>query len=98
MKAAEENGETIMRLLLEHKCDPEAVNGKGRSALSFAASPSWNRPTSASTLRLLLEWGVDVWQLDHMWLTAKDRAHKENKMEAVAMIEQAEHARCIHGW
>ena len=93
MKAAEEDQETILRLLLDRKCDTEAVNSKGRTALSFAAAPSWYRPTAASALQLLLDRGADVWQKDNTGMTAKDRARKEMQMEAVTMIEEAERAR-----
>lgn len=93
MKAAEENKDAIMRLLLERNSDIEAVNRKGRSALSFAAAPSMKRPTATAALKLLLERGANVSQRDNNGMTAKDRARKENRDEAVAMIEEAERAR-----
>ena len=60
MKAAEENGTEVIKALLDRRADINAVNKKGRSALSFAAAPSRNKDTPVNALRLLLERGADA--------------------------------------
>ena len=59
MKAAEEGRMMIALQLLSHRADLEAVNNKGRTALSFAAAPSGGRPTQRETLAFLMAWGAD---------------------------------------
>ena len=93
MKAAEEDKVAIMKLLMERKADVEAVNNRGRNALSFAAAPSKNRPTATAALKLLLECGASVSQRDRSGKTAKDHAREEHREEAVEMIAEAERAR-----
>mmetsp|Transcript_104643 Transcript_104643/g.223663 ORF Transcript_104643/g.223663 Transcript_104643/m.223663 type:complete len:309 (-) Transcript_104643:86-1012(-) len=90
MKAAEEDRVEIMRLLLEKGVDLEVVNKKGRGALSFAAAPSMKRPTPTGALRLLLEHGADAARKDNDGNTAKARAIKEKREEAVAIFEEFE--------
>mmetsp|Transcript_102458 Transcript_102458/g.168393 ORF Transcript_102458/g.168393 Transcript_102458/m.168393 type:complete len:310 (-) Transcript_102458:118-1047(-) len=90
MKAAEEGHAGIMQLLLDKNVDLEAVNRKGRSALSFAAAPSMKRPTATSTLRLLLQAGADTSRFDSNGQTAKARATMEDRQEAVIIFEEFE--------
>ena len=93
MKAAEEGHEKIMCLLLDKAVDMEVVNRKGRTALSFAAAPSARpsgepRPTPTGALRLLLERGADTTRKDDEGLTAKSRAWRENRHEAIEIFEE----------
>ena len=64
MKVAEENWVDISRLLLDKSANINAVNKKGRSALSFAAAPSkresQRRDIACGVLRVLLEHGADT--------------------------------------
>ena len=69
----------------------EAVNKKGRSALSFAAAPSNNRATPVEALKYLLEIGCDVSHKDEKGKTAKSRAKMEKRSDAVEVIEEFEH-------
>ena len=90
MKAAEEGRVEIMRLLLDKCVDLEVANRKGRTALSFAAAPSMKRPTPTGALRLLLERGADTAKRDDKGLTAKARSERENRTEAVRILEEFE--------
>ena len=87
MKAAEEGFVEAMVLLLEENVNIEAVNHKGRSALSFAAAPSMNRKHNLDAVRLLLEKGADAERRDDNKQTAKDRANTERRKDVVALIE-----------
>ena len=60
MKAAEEGRTMIALQLLAHRADLEAINNKGRTALSFAAAPSGGRPTPRETLAFLMACGADA--------------------------------------
>ena len=61
MKAAEEGHVEIMESLLDRGADIEAVNKKGRTALSFAACSLQKRETSVKALRLHRDrWGMTV--------------------------------------
>ena len=94
MKAAEEGAVEVMRMLLSKKVDIEASNRKGRTALSFAASPSFNsklqteRDTPVQTLRLLLENNADSKRKDANGRTAKEFAAKQKREDAVAVFEE----------
>ena len=92
MKSAEEGAVEIMRMLLAKDVDLEASNKKGRTAISFAAAPSNNgsevRPTPVATLRLLLESGAKTQHKDVTGVTAKDRAVREKRDDAVAIFEE----------
>lgn len=92
MKASEEGAEEVMRMLLDKKVDVEAANKKGRTALSFAAAPSNDgntpRPTSVAAIRLLLQSGADAERKDVTGVTAKERAAREKRDEAVAVFEE----------
>ena len=90
MKASEEGHVVIIRLLLEQNANLEVTNRKGRSALSFAAAPSQQRPTPVEALRVLLEAGADALQIDQFGQTAKARAQREKREEAVAVFEEFE--------
>jgi hypothetical protein len=65
MKAAEDGNESIISQLLFENVDINAVNKKGRTAMSFAASPSSNRPSKIGALNLLSTLGADFSGLDH---------------------------------
>lgn len=93
MKAAEEGHVEIMRLLLSKGVDLEAANKRGRTALSFAAAPSMKRPTPYAALRVLLEHNADMSRKDDAGLTAKQRAQKENRDQAVRIFEEFEKRR-----
>lgn len=97
MKAAEEGHAEIAKLLLDKGADMEVTNRKGRGALSFAAAPSMNgkvkRPTPTETLKLLLERGADTSRKDDDGMTAKQRAMKEKRDDAVAIFEEFEQYR-----
>jgi hypothetical protein len=92
MKAAEEGAVEAMRMLLDKKADIEASNRKGRTALSFAASPSndgtTRRPTPVSCLRLLLERGADAKRKDERGISPKDYAMKDKRDDAIAILEE----------
>ena len=92
MKSAEEGKVEIMRMLLANNVDLEAINKNGRTALSFAAAPSNNgsevRPTPVATLRLLLESGAKTQHKDATGVTAKGRAVREKRYDAVAIFEE----------
>ena len=60
MKAAEEGHTMIALQLLANGADLEAINKKGRTALSFAAAPSGARPTPRGTLAFLIACGADA--------------------------------------
>ena len=94
MKAAEEGHVRIINLLLEQQVDIEATNRKGRTALSFAAAPSMKgtekRETPVDALRLLLHNHADATHKDQEGLTAKARAAREKRTEAVEVFEEFE--------
>lgn len=77
MKAAEEGKITLVQMLSEARADLEATNCKGRSALSFAATPSMRRASQPEAVRALLTLGADSQSKDKMGLTAEDRLMKE---------------------
>ena len=79
-----------MQLLLQYKADIKVVNRKGRNALSFAVAPSMGRKTACDTLKLLLEHKADPNQKDEMGLTAKARAMREKRQDALAILEERE--------
>jgi len=87
MKASEEGHVEIITMLVDIGVDLEAVNNKGRTALSFAAAPSMKRPTKLGGLRLLLVRGADVAKRDDDGKTAEDRAQKEDRWEALRVFE-----------
>jgi hypothetical protein len=92
MKAAEEGAAEVMRMLLGKNVDLEVSNKKGRTALSFAAAPS-NKgavrgPTPVATLRLLLESGAKTQHKDVTGVTAKERAVREKRDDAIAIFEE----------
>ena len=90
MKAAEGDKVVIMAHLVARNISLECENRKGRTALSFAAAPSMKRPTALNALRFLLERGANVNHTDANGDTAKDRARKEEREDAVRMLEEAE--------
>ena len=90
MKASEEGHVVIQRLLIEHNADLEVTNRKGRSALSFAAAPSNQRPTPVESLRVLLDSGADIVRKDMFGQTAKERAQREKRTEATKVLKEYE--------
>jgi hypothetical protein len=90
MKAAEEDYVGILKVLWECNADLEVTNKNGRSALSFAASPSWERPTSLAALRFLLQAGADIWRRDIFGQTALERCRREKRTEAILILEEFE--------
>ena len=92
MKAAEEGAVEAMRMLLDKKADIDAINPKGRTALSFAAAPSndgtTRRPTPVSCLRLLLERGADAKRKDKRGISPKDYAIKDKRDDAIAVLQE----------
>ena len=68
-------------------CGLQAVDHKGRSALSFAAAPSMNREHNLDAVRLLLEKGADADRRDDNKYTAKDRALAERRKDVVSLME-----------
>ena len=101
MKAAEDDKVDIMKLLLKYRAEPDAMNYRGRTALSFAAAPSnerrenRRRESSLDALRLLLSL-EEVWVLreDLSGMTARARAMGENRHEAADLLARAE-GRCF---
>jgi ankyrin repeat protein len=87
MKAAEDGNESIISQLLLENVDINAVNNKGRTAMSFAASPSSNRPSKIGALTLLLNLGADSSCLDHQGYSAESRAFKEHRWAAVNVFK-----------
>lgn len=77
MKAAEEGRVTLIQMLTEARADLEAVNAKGRSALSFAATPSMRRASQPDAVRALLTLGADATRRDQKGWTAEDRLLRE---------------------
>ena len=90
MKAAEEGHSMILKILLENKADLEVTNHKGRSALSFAAAPSQNRPTPVEALKMLLESGARSDLKDDSGKTPKERAQREKREDAVEVFDKFE--------
>lgn len=95
MKASEEGAVEVIRMLLAKKVDVEAHNKKGRTALSFAAAPSFNsqtkteRDTPVQALRLLLQSGADPKHKDERGHTAKEMASKaKGREDAVSIFEE----------
>ena len=94
MKAAEEGAVEVMRLLLDKKVDIEASSKKGRTALSFAAGPSFNsqanqeRDTPVLCLRLLLETGADPKSKDKRRKTPRDYAENPRREDALAIFAE----------
>ena len=82
MKAAEDGSEPIMTILLLEDVDINAVNKEGRTAMSFAASPSFNRPSQIGALNLLLTLGADTSCLDYQGYSAETCALKEHRWDA----------------
>ena len=87
MKAAEENHTIIALQLLAHGADLEAVNNTGRTALSFAAAPSGDRPVARETLAFLMAWGANDGHRNHKSRTALEQARKENRTEAIGIFK-----------
>ena len=90
MKAAEDNQVGIVKLLLLYRADINAANKKGRTALSFAVSPSMGRKVAVGTLKLLLDEGADPTYRDSFGLDAKGRARKEKRTEALDILREYE--------
>jgi hypothetical protein len=65
MCSAEDGSDPIMTILPFEDIDFNAVNKEGRTAMSFAASPSFNRPSQIGALNLLLTLGADTPCLDY---------------------------------
>ena len=87
MKAAEEGHTMVALQLLAHRADLEAINNKGRTALSFAAAPSGGRPTPRETLAFLMAWGADDTHRNIKFLTPLQEARKDNREEAIKIFE-----------
>ena len=87
MKAAEEGHTMIALQLLAHRADLEAINKKGRTALSLAAAPSGDRPTPRETLAFLIAFGADDTHENHKCLTPLQEARQENRQEAIKIFE-----------
>jgi len=87
MKAAEEGHVEIAQLLLDNSCSLEAVNKTGRTALSFAATPSMGRTACLPVLQLLLEAGANVDHKDSRGETARARAVRDGYRQSVAAID-----------
>ena len=87
MKAAEEGHTMIALQLLAHRADLEAINNKGRTALSFAAAPSGGRPTPRGTLAFLMAWGADDAHINNDLLTPPQEAARENRKEATQIFD-----------
>ena len=92
MRASKENHTDIIQLLLSKR----AKNRKGRTQLSFAVSPSKGREVSTGTLLLFLQAGADPSQKDTLGMTAKARATREKRKEALEILNNWERpAQCI---
>ena len=87
MKAAEYGNEPIMTQLFLENVYGNAVNKKGRTAMSFAASPSFNRPSNIGALNLLLHCGADTSCLDYQAYSAESRALKVDRWAAVCLFK-----------
>ena len=87
MKAAEEGHTMVALQLLVYKADLEAINKKGRTALSFAAAPSGGRPTPRGTLAFLMAWGADDAHINNDLLTPPQEAARENRKEATQIFD-----------
>ena len=90
MKAAELGFVGIAEMLLDMGCDLNAVNRKGRSALSFAAAPtndgSTRRESSLNVIEVLLDRKADLNQKDKRGETVLERALKEKRDDAVSVL------------
>jgi len=67
MVAAEQHFDDVMELLIRFRAEIDAVNRKGRTALSFALAPSYNgvvRRPRVEAVKLLLKHGADLHRKD----------------------------------
>eukprot|EP00927_Polykrikos_kofoidii_P011858 TRINITY_DN15071_c0_g2_i1.p1 TRINITY_DN15071_c0_g2~~TRINITY_DN15071_c0_g2_i1.p1 ORF type:complete len:538 (-),score=104.66 TRINITY_DN15071_c0_g2_i1:94-1707(-) len=87
MKASEEGNSEIVVALLKARADMEARNRNGRTALSFAATPSMGRKASVAVVQLLLEAGASLEHQDARGETARDRAVRDGYQESVDRID-----------
>ena len=87
MKAAEEGSTEITEMLLARRCNLEAVNKTGRTALSFAAAPSKGRQPNLTVLRILLQAGANIDHKDVRGQTAKSWASRAGHHGSVAAID-----------
>ena len=79
MGAAELGHESVVQLLLDAKAKVDAVNRKGRSAVSFAAAPSkdessQHRASQIGVIQLLTRYNANVDLRDRKGTTALDYA------------------------
>ena len=95
MKAAEQDDEVVLQMLLNKKVNMEATNNRGRTALSFAAVPSNSgderRKTAVGAIRLLLENGADPKRKADNGRTPKEMAARGKRLEAVRIFEEFGH-------
>eukprot|EP00927_Polykrikos_kofoidii_P046529 TRINITY_DN40742_c0_g1_i2.p1 TRINITY_DN40742_c0_g1~~TRINITY_DN40742_c0_g1_i2.p1 ORF type:complete len:386 (+),score=83.46 TRINITY_DN40742_c0_g1_i2:144-1160(+) len=84
MKAAEADASAAVEVLLSRRADLEAVNSRGRTALSFAAAPSGGRPTAMRSLMLLLSHGANIAARDEFGLSVKERVEAQRRGSAEA--------------
>jgi len=71
---------------------------QGRSALSFAAVPFGQRPTSSEALRVLLESGADSEKVDDSRQTVETRAQREDRGDAMEVFEDFSKRQCLNPW
>ena len=90
MKAAEEGYIEVTQMLLARRCNLEAVNKTGRTALSFAAAPSMGRQPNLTVLQILLQAGANIDHKDVRGETAKSRAIRDAHHASAAAIDAFE--------
>ena len=90
MKAAEEGYIEVTQMLLARRCNLEAVNKTGRTALSFTAAPSMGRQPNPTVLQILLQAGANIDHKDVRGETAKSRAIRDGHHASAAAIDAFE--------
>ena len=90
MKATEVGYTEITQMLLNRDCNLEAFNKSGRTALSFAATPSMGRQPNPRVLQILLQAGASIDHKDPKGETAKSQAIREGHDASAAAIDAFE--------
>ena len=87
MHASERNQMVMMDVLIKHRADLNATNGKKmRTAFSFAASPSNGHDEAINAVALLLGVRANIHHRDASGRTAEQRASDEGHLASSTML------------